>query len=141
MKPERRSGVHGASLESSETICRLSATLPSYESRQVYGPFHRLEAEFVQDEATVVRQLLSGEIWGKRARFDLAPKVRAYQGPLREGQRGVEFWSFQSPDHPFGPRAHWSSAGPYVTIDSINEIVRLKIAFVRITQGLLVVAQ
>jgi hypothetical protein len=91
----------------------------------------------VQDAPTAVRQLLSGEIWGRRSRFDLAPKVRAYRGPLRDGQRGIEFWSFQAPDHPFGPRAHWSSAGPFVTIDSTSETARLKVAFVRITQDLL----
>ncbi len=103
----------------------------------VYGPFHRLEADLTQDAATAVRQLLSGEVWGKCEPFGLLPKVKAYRGPLREGDSGVEFWAFQAPDHPHGPRGHWSSPSKYVTIDHETETAKLSVAFVRVTQDLL----
>jgi hypothetical protein len=32
------------------------------ETRLAYGPFHRLLADDVQDAATIVKQLLSGEL-------------------------------------------------------------------------------
>jgi hypothetical protein len=84
-----------------------------------------------------VRQLLSGELWGRLSPVDLVPKVRAYRGPLLNGQQGIEFWAFQAPDRPFGPRAQWSSPGPYVTIDSMSETAKMKVAFALVTQELL----
>jgi hypothetical protein len=120
-------------LEASQPI----PTAPlSYERRQVYGPFRRLVAPGSQDAATALKQVLSGEIWGKRPRWGISPAVKAYRGSLSEGDSGIEFWSFQEPDTQYGPRIHWSTEGPYVTIDDETETARLSVAFVRITQDI-----
>ena len=72
------------------------------ETRTVYGPFHRRLAPGVQDDETVVLQILSGEVWGKPASWGGSPQVKAYHGPL--------------PD--------------------VEEVAKLQVAFVRITQDL-----
>jgi hypothetical protein len=103
----------------------------------VHGPFHRLLAANVQDAATVVLQLLSGEIWGRTPRYGLSPAVQAYNGPLPDGRSGIEFWAFQAPDSPWGPRIHWRTLGEFVMAAPQPDTVRLKVAFVRITQDLI----
>lgn len=114
----------------------MNAPALAYDRRRAYGPFHRRMAPGVQDAATVVKQVLSGEIWGKRARFGLSPAVKAYPGPIPLGVSGIEFWSFEAPDRPHGPRSHWSIAGPYVKVDPEIEVVKLSVVFARVTQGL-----
>jgi hypothetical protein len=109
---------------------------PSDELRTVAGPFHRLLAPEVQDADTIVKQLLSGEVWGRPPRWGGGPQVKAYRGGLPDAASGFEFWAFQAPDNQFGPRALWYSAGPYVAIEPEDEVVKLQIAFVRITQDL-----
>jgi hypothetical protein len=84
-----------------------------------------------------VRQLLSGEIWGKTPRWGRGPAVQAYAGALEEGEEGVEFWSFQPPDNVFGPINHWSTEGEYVRIDTSSETAKLTVAFVRVSAGLI----
>jgi hypothetical protein len=84
-----------------------------------------------------VRQVLSGEIWGKAPRWGRSPAVKAYRGPLKDSESGIEFWAFQEPDSPYGPRPYWSIAGPYVTIDPDTETAKLSVAFARITQDLI----
>jgi hypothetical protein len=103
----------------------------------VHGPFHRLLAPDVQDAETVVRQVLSGEIWGRTARNGLSPAVKAYHGALPDGSSGIEFWAFQAPDSPFGPRAFWRTHGEFVSAAPEPDTLRLQVAFVRITQDLL----
>lgn len=109
----------------------------NHELRTVFGPFRRLLAPDVQDAETVVKQLLSGELWGRPASWGGSPMVKAHRGALERGERGIEFWSFQAPDTPAGPRIYWRTPGPYVTVDSDEETAKLKVAFVRVTQDLL----
>jgi hypothetical protein len=111
--------------------------MPDTALRTVFGPFHRLLAAEVQDSETLRSQVLSGEIWGRAPSWGGSPAVKAYPGALSAGDRGVEFWSFQAPDAPSGPRAYWRTDGDFVTIDEASGIVRLQIAFVRVTQDLL----
>jgi len=112
------------------------AGTPSYVERAIYGPFHRLLAEDVQDAATVMKQLLSGEVWGKTARFGLVPAVKAYRGGLPEGMAGIEFWTFEEPDRPVGPRHHWTEDGENVTVE--EDFAKLSVVFARVTQEYLV---
>lgn len=111
--------------------------MPNSQTRTVFGPFHRLVAPKVQDAETVVKQLLSGEIWGRPARWGYSPTVKAYAGALTAGESGIEFWSFQRPASPHAHRVYWRTGGRFVTIDHSNEVAKLQVAFVRITQDLL----
>jgi hypothetical protein len=111
-----------------------------YEQRAVFGPFHRLLAPDVQDAPTMVKQLLSGELWGRAPRSGGLPRAKAYPRRLPHGASGFEFWAFQAPDIRYGARRFWYSAGPYLAIDVSHEVVRLQIAFVRITQDLHILA-
>jgi hypothetical protein len=105
----------------------------------VYGPFCRLEATPGQDAATAVRQILSGEVWGRVPRNRLWPTVQAYGRPLRPGESGIEFWSFQPPDGHFGPRPQWHRPGAHLWIETVDgrEVAMMRVAFTRITQDLL----
>jgi hypothetical protein len=80
---------------------------------------------------------MSGEIWGRPARWGHSPTVKAYVGALTPGETGIEFWSFQAPDTAAGRRAYWRTRGPFVTIDDVTDTAKLHVAFVRITQDLL----
>lgn len=51
------------------------------------------------------------------------------------GESGFEFWSFAEPDD-FGPRVFWRYGGPYVAVDTERDVVKIQLAFVRITQDL-----
>lgn len=113
-----------------------SAVAQNHDKRFVYGPFHRLLAPRVQDAATIVKQLLSGEVWGRKPSWGGSPQVKAYTGTLPQKASGFEFWAFQPPDVRHGPKGLWYSAGPYVTIDEMLDVVKLQIAFVTITQDL-----
>jgi hypothetical protein len=52
--------------------------------------FHRLESP-TQTRSDAVKQVASGEIWGRPARGSDIPSVKAYRNALPAGQRGVEF--------------------------------------------------
>jgi hypothetical protein len=106
-----------------------------YEQREVCGPFHRREAPTGQDAETLVKQVLTGELWGRAPRYGGDPCVKAYRDGLPDGVSGVEFWSFAKPDN-WGPRVMWRTAKPHVVVDTGQDIVKLKIAFVKITQDL-----
>jgi hypothetical protein len=106
------------------------------QQRVVHGPFHRRWAEDVQDADTIVRQLLSGELWGKAARFSDEASAKAYRGSLPPDEEGFEFWSFQPPDNQHGPRAYWRKLGDFLVAADNVHVVKLKIAFVTITQSL-----
>lgn len=101
--------------------------------RAIYGPFFRRFSE-TQDADAAQQQLQSGEIWGRVPRWGLSPTVEAIPGPLPDGASGIEFWAFEEPDRAIGPRSHWSREGPYVTIDSTEEIAKLAVAFARVNQ-------
>lgn len=106
------------------------------QQRTVHGPFHRLAAPDVQDAETVGRQTLSGEIWGKAPRWGGPPRVKADRGQLPADADGVEFWAFARPDNEAGPRAYWQRPGEVLDLGGSLEVVKLKVAFVRITQPL-----
>jgi len=111
--------------------------MANHGTRAAFGPFHRLLAPDVQDAATVVKQILTGEVWGRPPSWGGSPAVKAYPGALDPGFSGIEFWSFQAPDSPAGPRAYWRTDGPFVTIDASSDVAMLRVAFARITQDLL----
>jgi hypothetical protein len=103
--------------------------------RQAHGPYYRLWAEDVQDADTIVKQLLTGELWGKANRGTSEPTAVAYRGRLLD-QEGFEFWAFQAPDNLYGTRAYWRQPGDFVEVDDNLELVKLKIAFIRVAQAL-----
>lgn len=106
-----------------------------YDRRTVYGPFHRREAPKGQDTAALVKQVLSGELWGYPPLSGGAARVKAYRDALPDGQSGFEFWAFAEPDN-WGPRVFWRVAKPFVDVDTGEDVVKLKLAFVKITQDL-----
>ena len=109
------------------------------QQRTVHGPFHRLLSD-TQDATILVKQLLSGELWGAPGRWDGRPKAKAYRGPLPPDAQGFEFWAFAAPDTLHGAPAHWYETGEFLLEDSRLEVVKLKIAFVKITQSLQAIA-
>ena len=76
----------------------------------MYGPFYR-----VNDTPEVVRHILAtGELWGTKPgnyfRSD-TPKVKAYQGKLPDGAKGIEFETDIAPDTGSVPgQPVWSNA-------------------------------
>jgi hypothetical protein len=58
--------------------------------------YHRLESP-TQTSTDAQRQQATGEIWGKAASFSNLPAVKAYQGPLPAGARGIEFTTSTAP--------------------------------------------
>jgi hypothetical protein len=106
-----------------------------YEQRQVFGPFHRREAPTGQDTETLIKQVLTGELWGHAPRHGGNACVKAYRYRLPDGESGFEFWSFAPPDT-WGPRVFWRTEQPHVEVDTSQEVVKLKLAFVKITQDL-----
>ena len=62
------------------------------------GPFHRRESP-TQTRADAVRQVASGEIWGRAARGGANPSVKAYRNSLPPQLRGIEFTT-PVPPHP-----------------------------------------
>lgn len=95
----------------------MAAAPPNHDRRYLYGPFFR-RASTTQTADTTVKQLLSGEIWGKPPRWGISPAVQAFAGPLPDGEEGIEFWSFQAPDNVFGPINHWSIEGRGYPLDT-----------------------
>jgi len=83
----------------------------------------------------LVGQVLSGELWGHPPLSGGDPRVKAYRDALPEGESGFEFWAFAEPDN-WGPRVFWRTAGEFVAVDSTQDVVKLKLAFVKITQDL-----
>jgi hypothetical protein len=110
--------------------------MPNHETRTVFGPFHRLLAPDVQDPATLAHQLRSGEIWGRAPSWGGSPAVKAYKGRLASSAKGIEFWSFQAPDTPEGPRIYWRSTSEFLALDGIDGVAKLKVSFVRVSQDL-----
>jgi hypothetical protein len=80
------------------------------------GPYHRL----IDPPDLIEKIASSGELHGAPARNIFAsdfPKVKAYRGPLPEGQKGFEFETDVEPDHGCPPdQAFWSNRRPGVTI-------------------------
>ena len=68
----------------------------------MHGPFRREETP-TQDRATALKQVASGEIWGKTPRYGVVPTVEAYGGLLDPGVRGIEFTTPVAPHPNCGP--------------------------------------
>ena len=70
--------------------------------------------------------LLLGEVWGRPARNIYqsdVPKVKAYEGHLPEGERGVEFYTSVPPDRGSVPKQPtWSgpAGDDWVKIPAVN---------------------
>lgn len=107
-----------------------------HSTLQVHGPFYRLLGAENQDAAVMVRQLLSGELWGRRGRYGSEPAAKAYRGPLPADAEGFQFWAFQPPDNEHGHVVFWARPGGYLESADNLELVKLKIAFVKVTQSL-----
>ena len=76
--------------------------------------YHRVESP-TQTPETAALQEKSGRIMGRPARGSNIPKVKAYAGPLSEGQRGVEFETDLPPDLGHVPgQPTWSVGTPGV---------------------------
>lgn len=65
-----------------------------------------------------------------------SPAVKAYKGRLASSAKGIEFWSFQAPDTPEGPRIYWRSTSEFLALDGIDGVAKLKVSFVRVSQDL-----
>src|SRR5688500_1649197 len=79
--------------------------------------FHRREST-TQPSHVAKRQEETGEIWGKPARWSDIPKVKAYTGPLPDGQSGIEFVTDVPPDVGSAPgEATWAGPRPGVRIE------------------------
>jgi hypothetical protein len=59
--------------------------------------YHRKESP-TQTPETAKQQEISGELWGYPSITSDEPKVKAYDGPLRDGERGIEFTTDVDPD-------------------------------------------
>jgi hypothetical protein len=82
-----------------------------------YGPFHRRESP-TQTVEDVQIQVESQEMWGKGSRHGSPPMVKAWDGPLPEGRRGVEFYTQVPPSGtglPWVPE--WRGPRPGVRIE------------------------
>ncbi len=85
--------------------------------REQFGPFHRLESP-TQTAEDAARQEDSCEMWGRVGRYELTPKVKAYDGPLPENARGVEFMTSVEPDLATPPgRVSWRAGRDGVKLD------------------------
>ena len=86
-----------------------------------------------QTDEDAERQQASGEIWGLPARGSNIPKVKAYVGPLPEGQPGIEFTTAVTPDPDCPPgHAYWS--GPRAGVVVRDDCARIKVAITKVTQ-------
>ena len=120
----------------------MRASMPpneKYTERPVYGPFYRIEAPKGQDVDAMIKQILSGELWGRRPSFGGDARAKAYNGSLPENASGFEFWAFTPPDNyqPQGPN-YWRNPSTYVEVgvDDEGDVVKLRLAFVKVTQDL-----
>lgn len=74
----------------------------------------------------------SQEMWGGTPRFGFTPTVQAHFGPLSEGVRGVEFYSFTEPYSWDSPYAHWYSGHPGVRTE--DDYAKISCVVTRNTQ-------
>jgi hypothetical protein len=94
--------------------------------------YHRLESP-TQKPADARKQEMSGELWGQAAPSGLQPKVKAYQGGLPDGKRGLEFTTDTPPDPGCPPgQAFWS--GPRDGVEVSAEYAKIRIIVVKNTQ-------
>lgn len=115
-------------------------TPPHYDEFTIYGWFHRSHST-TQTHETALKQLSSGEIWGKPSSHSGdVPVVQAYRGRLPAGLRGVEFLALVAPDKRYG-KPEWRTdrtdhrGTPLVWHErdlEHGDVVKLRVAITRI---------
>ena len=94
--------------------------------------YHRRESP-TQEPEHAQKQERSGELWGSVAQFGLQPKVKAYEGNLPDGVRGIEFTTDTPPDFGCPPgQAFWS--GPRDGVEVVAGYAKIRITVVKNTQ-------
>lgn len=94
--------------------------------------YHRLESP-TQTPADAAQQESSGEIWGKSSVWSTFPKVKAYEGPLPTGKRGIEFITDVPPDAGSAPyRPEWTGPRPGVAL--VGSYAKINVTVTKNTQ-------
>ena len=94
--------------------------------------YHRRESP-TQTVADAALQQATSEVWGRAAFGSTIPKVKAYTGPLPEGQRGIEFTTDVPTDDGCAPsRAEWSGPRPGVVLQ--GDYAKIKVVITKNTQ-------
>lgn len=94
--------------------------------------YHRVESR-TQTPEDARRQETSGELWGLPRRGGIFPRVKAYEGPLPEGVRGIEFETDVQPD-PGSPPGDASWMGPRDGVTVEGDYAKIRIRVTRNTQ-------
>lgn len=97
------------------------------------GPRYHRKWGPTQTDADAVRQVASGELWGRPARGSNIPKVKAWAGLLPGGRAGVEFTTDLTPDHdsiPWLPT--WSSRRSDVRLEDGFAKIRITVTVHRL---------
>lgn len=110
------------------------ASKPHYGAQTVYGPFHRLESP-TQATAAMHHIARSGELWGTASAHTDVPRVKAYNGPLPQANRGFEFYTLAPPDQPYGGTMFWGERTD-ATVSLEDEWARIVVLVSRISQDL-----
>jgi len=118
------------------------SAIDHYAGEAFYGPFCWLEvSEGGQRLADAVKQALSGEIWGAVPGWGGSPQVQAYGRGLRPDETASSSGPARRPT-PHGPRPYWLRPGPHLRVEQENgrDLAKLRVAFVRISQDILLAA-
>lgn len=85
-----------------------------------YGPFHRIRTPRTQTVDLAHRQQDEGRICGRAPNWGGPPSVKAYRGPLPDGEDGVEFWTDTPPTAGTGTptTAYWREGSPGVSAEA-----------------------
>jgi hypothetical protein len=91
--------------------------------------YHRLENERTQTVEDARLQEASGELWGHVPRYGyLDPVVQAYDGPLPQDARGIEFTTDVEPEPNSAPgRADWRGPRPGVVVEDDTAKIRIRV--------------
>lgn len=97
--------------------------------------YHRRDSP-TQTPDVARQQEQSGELWGRPSITSDIPKVKAYDGPLPDGVRGIEFTTDVEPDPGCPPgRPEWSgnpNPRPGVVVE--GDVVKIRITVTKNTQ-------
>lgn len=94
--------------------------------------YHRKESP-TQSRAVAAIQEASHEMWGSPAATSSRPTVKAFEGPLPQGARGIEFTTDVEPDPGGAPgRVEWSGPRQGVRVD--GDIAKIDCVILRNTQ-------
>jgi RHS repeat-associated protein len=116
----RGKGVGEAASDATRVATKLDDVAEA-GAGDVKGIFHRLESP-TQTPADAKAIESSGELWGYPARGSDIPSVKAYNGPLPEGARGIEFTTPVTPTTTTrgtpGSPAQWYPGTPGVKVEA-----------------------